>query len=78
MDAHFLIKFIFLFKKNKWIVDDLNIAKNILNSNSVRTPHLSEFDEETASFFLALTLSNDESLPRLKKSIFPLFLLIKI
>lgn len=50
MDAHFLIKFIFLFK-NKWIVDDLNIAKNILNSNSVRTPHLSEFDEETASFF---------------------------
>ena len=60
-------KIYFSIQKNKWIVDDLNIAKNILNSNSVRTPHLSEFDEETASFFLALTLSNDESLPRLKK-----------
>lgn len=55
-------------KDEKWIVNGLKEAKIILESSSFRTAKKDELDQDTSSFFLALSLAKEKDFPRLKKS----------
>ncbi|MBE7099153.1 cytochrome P450 [Bacillus cereus] len=53
-------------QSGKWIVSSYEYCKSILQSSSFRTPNMEEIDEDTPSFFLALTIANEDDFDRLK------------